>query len=380
MSTSRFELPADRPARWPWVVLLVAAILGAAAGAATVWALNRPVSVTVDGQVRTLPARSTVADLHKAKLLKAAPGALLSVKGEVLRPTGGKPPTVTRNGEPVPSTQRLRQGDRIESIVGASVTERSVTATEAIPVKVENRGSGAVAKVVETGTAGVAEVTRGQVSRIKLSTKVIKTGKPMIVLRSRPTAGDKLVALTFDDGPVVGQTDKILDVLAQKQVKATFFMLGGRVKAQPALARRVKDEGHLVGNHSLGHKNLPKEKPAEIRRQIAGGASAIEQATGVDPVWFRPPYGAMSGKVWAETRTLKLHIAMWDIDTSDWKKPGVPRLVRNAVKHVKPGAVILMHDGGVDRRQTIAALPQIIDKLRAQGYSFVTLEELAAAK
>ncbi len=157
------------------------------------------------------------------------------------------------------------------------MTERSVTATEAIPVKVENRGSGAVAKVVETGTAGVAEVTRGQVSRIKLSTKVIKPGKPMVVLRSRPTAGDKLVALTFDDGPVAGQTDKILDVLAQKQVKATFFMLGGRVKAQPALARRVKDEGHLVGNHSLGHKNLPKEKPAEIRRQIAGGASAIRE-------------------------------------------------------------------------------------------------------
>jgi peptidoglycan/xylan/chitin deacetylase (PgdA/CDA1 family) len=142
----------------------------------------------------------------------------------------------------------------------------------------------------------------------------------------------------------------------------------------------VRDEGQLLGNHTLGHKELTKQTPAEIRRQILGGASAIKSATGVDPVWFRPPFGAVNGKVFQEVRTLKLRVAMWDIDTLDWTRPGVPRIVKNSMNHLKPGAVILMHDGGVDRSQTIAALPQIIDKLRAQGYSFVTLEELAAAK
>jgi peptidoglycan/xylan/chitin deacetylase (PgdA/CDA1 family) len=350
------------------------------AGAATVWALTRPVRVTVDGRAQTLAAGSTISDVQAAKLLTAKPGALLSVKGKVIRPTGGELPTILLNGRVVPTSQRVRQGDQIVSVVGVSVTEKTVTATETVPPPVENQGSGPVMKVVETGTAGVAEVTKGQVSGIKVSSKVVKQGKPMVIARSRPTAGDKLVALTFDDGPWPGQTDKILDILSQKQVKATFFMLGGSVKKSPELARRVKDEGHLIGNHTLGHKELTKQTPAEIRRQILGGASAIKSATGVDPVWFRPPFGAVNSKVFLEMRTLKLRVAMWDIDTRDWTRPGVPRIVRNGVRTVKPGAVILMHDGGVDRSQTVAALPQIIDKLRAQGYSFVTLEELAAAK
>jgi len=202
----------------------------------------------------------------------------------------------------------------------------------------------------------------------------------MVVVHRAATPADKFAALTFDDGPWPGQTDKILDILAQRQVKATFFMLGSRAKSAPVLARRVKDEGHLVGNHTLGHKNLTKEKPAEIRRQITAGAAAIKRGTGVEPVWFRPPYGAVNGKVSQEMRALTLRVAMWDIDTRDWTNPGVPRIVRNAVKPIKPGSVILMHDGGQHREQTVAALPQIIDELRAQGYTLVTLEQLAAAK
>lgn len=379
MSGPHFDLPNERRTRWPWVVALVVVLI-VAGGAAAAWALTRPITLSVDGQAQTLPAGSTVSDIRKANLLKATPGALKSVKGSVIQQTGGKPPTVTRNGEPALAKQRLHNGDRIVSTVGADVTEKSVTATEAIAIVTENRGSGPVATVIETGTPGVAEVTRGEVSHIKVSSKVVKRGTPMVVLLSRPKSGDKLVALTFDDGPYPGQTDKILDVLAAKRVKATFFMLGGRVKANPALARRVADEGHLVANHSLGHKNLPKEKPVEIRRQIKGGASAIKKATGVQPVWFRPPYGAVNGKVWTEMRALKLRVAMWDIDTLDWTKPGVKRIAKNATRRVKPGAVILMHDGGAHREQTVAALPLIIDKLRAQGYTFVTLAELSEAK
>jgi peptidoglycan/xylan/chitin deacetylase (PgdA/CDA1 family) len=361
-------------------VSLLVAILLLGAGAATVWVLNRPIHLIVDGRPQTVPAGSTIADIRAANLLTASPGALLSVKGKVIKPTGGESPSVRRNGALATPTQRVRQGDELVSVIGVNVTERTVTATESVPPAVEDRGSGPVMKVAETGTPGVAEVTKGQVSGDKVSSRVIKQGKPMVIQRSRPTSGDKLVALTFDDGPWPGQTDKILDILAQKRIKATFFMLGGRVKGSPELARRVRDEGHLIGNHTLGHKELTKESPAEIRRQIRAGAEAIKSATGVDPVWFRPPFGAVNAKVFQQMRSLKLRVAMWDIDTLDWTRPGVPRIVNSVVKHAEPGAVILMHDGGEHHEQTVAAVPLIIDKLQAQGYTFVTLEELAAAK
>lgn len=342
--------------------------------------MTRPVHLTVDGQTQTLSPGSTVADIRDARMIKASPGALLSLKGSVIESAGGEPATIKRNGAVVELSQRVSSGDDIVSTSGTDVTEKSITVTETVSVTTRNEGSGPVLKVLDPGVEGVAQVVKGQVSGVKISSKILDPGKPMVVMHSRPTSGDKLVALTFDDGPWPGQTEKILDILAQQQVKATFFMLGSRVKAAPALARRVRDEGHLVAGHSLSHKNLPKEKPAEINRQIAAGTSAIKRATGIDPVWFRPPYGAVNGKVMQQARLLKVRVALWDIDTLDWTKPGVARLVRNAVKPIKPGAVILMHDGGVDRSQTIAALPQIIEKLKAQGYTFVTLEELAATK
>ena len=110
----------------------------------------------------------------------------------------------------------------------------------------------------------------------------------MVVVRRPAAPGDKLVALTFDDGPWPGQTDKILDVLKKQSVHATFFMLGGRARRSPALARRVAAEGHVVGSHSLSHKELTKLKPAAIRKEISAGVSAVAAATGVRPVVVPP--------------------------------------------------------------------------------------------
>jgi peptidoglycan/xylan/chitin deacetylase (PgdA/CDA1 family) len=98
------------------------------------------------------------------------------------------------------------------------------------------------------------------------------------------------------------------------------------------------------------------------------------------PTWFRPPYGAVNGAVWKQVRLSHLRVALWDIDTHDWSRPGVNHIVNTVKKHARSGAIILMHDGGVNRQQTIQALPKIIRELKERGYVFVTLQELASAE
>ncbi len=162
----------------------------------------------------------------------------------------------------------------------------------------------------------------GEKSKAVVSEQVIRPAQDMVIVQSRPNPRDKLVALTFDDGPWPGQTDKILNILKREEVRATFFMLGVRVKLAPELARRVAEEGNQVANHSLGHRLLTTSKPKEIRRQIRGGADTIYEATGVLPTWFRPPYGAINKAVWKQVRTSRMHVALWTVDTRDWSRPG----------------------------------------------------------
>ena len=98
------------------------------------------------------------------------------------------------------------------------------------------------------------------------------------------------------------------------------------------------------------------------------------------PTWFRPPYGAINSAVWKQVRTSRMHVALWDVDTRDWSRPGVKRIVKQRDEHTRNGSILLMHDGGANRKQTIKALPQIIRDLKKRGYTFVTIEELAAAR
>ena len=312
--------------------------------------------------------------------MSAERGALLSVKGSVIRRSGGATGTLQRNGRPASLDQRIFEGDTIVSRRGANRTEKRVTRQETLPISVVQEGSGPVVALRRLGAPGVVELTFGAVSGVEATRSIIATGDDMVVVRRAATPADKLVALTFDDGPWPGQTDKILAILKKEGVRATFFMLGTQVRRSPELVRRVAAEGHTVGSHSLSHKELTKLKPPEIGKEISAGVSAIAAVTGARPVWFRPPYGAINGTVREQARAQKVRVALWEIDTLDWTRPGTQKLYRNAVRSTKPGQIVLMHDGGGDRTQTIAALPLIIDDLRAKGFTFVTLDELAAAK
>jgi len=344
------------------------------------WGIARPLHVTVDGTSHTVAARSTVLDLQTQGLASTERGALLSLQGKVLQAHGGTVGTVTRNGMPIPLDQRLSDGDVIVSSKGANKTEDRVMRLESLPIAIVQEGVGPIVSLRRLGAAGVAEVTVGKTSGVEATRSVIATGDDMIVAHRAAAPTDKLVALTFDDGPWPGQTEKILAILKQENAHATFFMLGSSARKSPDLVRKVAAEGHTVGSHSLSHHELTKLKPAAIRKEISAGAGAIAAATGVMPLWFRPPYGDVNGEVRKQARAVKAKVVLWDIDTLDWTLPGVHMLYRNAVRSTKPGQIVLMHDGGGNRKQTIEALPIIIEDLRSKGYTFVTLDELAAAK
>jgi peptidoglycan/xylan/chitin deacetylase (PgdA/CDA1 family) len=183
----------------------------------------------------------------------------------------------------------------------------------------------------------------------------------------------KVVALTFDDGPSE-YTDRYLDVLREKDVPATFFEIGQEMPGREATMRRILAEGDEIGDHTMNHVEYPGYA------QIAGAAARIKAYTGFQPCLFRPPGGAVNGTVVDTAGSLGLKTITWDVDPRDWSLPGTSEIYSNIVDNAKPGAIILMHDGGGPRDETLAALPEIIDTLRARGYAFATVSALLGDK
>jgi len=188
----------------------------------------------------------------------------------------------------------------------------------------------------------------------------------------------KVVALTFDDGPNPDATPSILDTLREKKVRATFFILGSHAERWPELVRRISHEGHQIGNHGYFHRKLQFKSPFYVSRDIRLGIRAIKRAGAPAPRYFRAPHGFRSpwttpiASSYGE-RTVGWSLGVWDSD-----RPGVDEIVKRTLEGVEPGSIILLHDGDGynpdgDRTQTAAALPQIIDRLKEQGYEFATL-------
>ncbi|MFE2722228.1 polysaccharide deacetylase family protein [Kitasatospora sp. NPDC059327] len=192
-----------------------------------------------------------------------------------------------------------------------------------------------------------------------------------------------LVALTFDDGPHPRYTPQVLDVLARYAAPATFFCIGLHALAHPAVVRRISAEGHALGNHSWSHAYLPDLGPAGLADQLGFTADALTHAAGGGPRpprWLRPPYGGRSPELLHTVAGLGLTTVLWDVDARDWSRPGPEAITERVLSQVRPGSVVLMHDGGGDRSQTVAALPAVITGLRDRGYRVVGLEELLAAR
>jgi chitin deacetylase len=196
-----------------------------------------------------------------------------------------------------------------------------------------------------------------------------------IINHAKLTKGEKVIALTFDDGPWAESTAQILDILKKNNIKATFFVVGQMLKTYPELGKRIAFEGHVLGNHTWHHW-YHYFNPQAAAFEIDNTSNLIYQTTGVKTTLFRPPGGIMHNGVADYARNKKYAIVMWSADSVDYSRPGVPRLIRNVTKQSKPGGIVLMHDGGGNRSDTVEALPQIISHFRKQGYRFVTIPEL----
>jgi peptidoglycan/xylan/chitin deacetylase (PgdA/CDA1 family) len=182
---------------------------------------------------------------------------------------------------------------------------------------------------------------------------------------THPVAGSKVVYFTFDDGPDPAWTPQILDILARNDAKATFFELGQMADRHPELHDAVLAAGHAIGSHSYSHPQLTKVSAAKRHREITGGPQSK---------CFRPPYGAENAQVKADIKAAGMRPVLWDVDSLDWTKPGPGAIVANVLKTVHPGSVVLMHDAGGNRSQTVTALERLLPILAAKGYTFAALD------
>jgi peptidoglycan/xylan/chitin deacetylase (PgdA/CDA1 family) len=184
--------------------------------------------------------------------------------------------------------------------------------------------------------------------------------------------GSHVIALTIDDGPSPVYTPQVLRLLERYQVTASFSMVGVHVAAYPALARAVAEAGHLIVNHTWMHLNLSVLPAAGIRDEMARTTGAIYQATGRTPAFFRAPYGDWSPGIMRQCADLAMAPLGWSVYPRDWSMPGVTEIVSNIEHNTRSGSIILEHDGGGNRSQTVAALGIVLPRLLAAGYRFAT--------
>ncbi|SCG70930.1 bifunctional polysaccharide deacetylase/glycosyltransferase family 2 protein [Micromonospora halophytica] len=208
---------------------------------------------------------------------------------------------------------------------------------------------------------------------------VLRLDQPEPVSRRMP---DRTVALTFDDGPDPEWTPQVLDVLRRHRAHATFFVVGSRVNDHPELVRRILDEGHELGSHTYTHADLGTVSPWRAELELSLTRKAVAAATGREVTLLRAPYSSTTGTLNAALYDALRraagtgHVAVLaDLDAKDWQRPGVPAIVRAATPQPGRGAVVLMHDGGGDRSQTVAALDQLLTRLSAQDYRFTGISE-----
>jgi peptidoglycan/xylan/chitin deacetylase (PgdA/CDA1 family) len=184
----------------------------------------------------------------------------------------------------------------------------------------------------------------------------------------------KAVALTFDDGPW-SDTPQFLDVLEREHAVATFFQIGRQLSSYGAVDDRMLADGDVIGDHTWDHAGVAGAG-AFAQSEIERDAAAIKARTGFTPCLFRAPYGATSPALIALARRLGFTTVQWDVDPSDWRMPGTAAIEQRVIGAVRPGSIVIQHDGGGNRTQTLAALPHEIEKLRADGYRFVTVPQL----
>ncbi len=180
----------------------------------------------------------------------------------------------------------------------------------------------------------------------------------------------KKIALTFDDGPDAEYTPQLLDGLAERGVKVTFFVIGKQAEEQPELMERIVKEGHLIGNHTYNHVDIRNMTESAAIKEIEKANEVIEKFTGEEPSFLRPPFGSGSNKLEKEMEMIQV---LWTIDTMDWACKNEAKICNTVYKEIEENSIILMHD---EYPATVRAALSIIDQLQKEGYEFVTVDEI----
>jgi peptidoglycan-N-acetylglucosamine deacetylase len=229
-----------------------------------------------------------------------------------------------------------------------------------------------------SGVQGAAGGTGGAGANASLAANELETNRRILGYTSYIAVGTprrREVALTFDDGPGP-YTPRVLAVLRRFHVKATFFEIGRNVHAYPRFTAQLARAGMVIGDHTEEHPPMAELGASAQASEMDEAARAIHAAGAPRPLLFRPPYGSFDQTTLQLLRERDMVMVLWSVDTSDYERPGVRQIIYTAISGARPGAIILFHDGGGDRSQTVAALPRIIERLYQRGYRFVTVPEL----
>lgn len=350
------------------------------------WMGSKPVEVTLNGdQVTISGAERSVGGLLDNNVVSVTPGNYVAVDGSTIRQGEGTRCTAKVNGNDTDDMgMHLNGGDKIEISNGTDITEPYTDSEpQTLPHKTELKGVGAVHPYSNNAQDGEQVTRTGKESGI---TATVTTKEPIdniVQYYNVNSNGDKVIALTFDDGPWDKQTDEILDILEQNDAKATFFTVGQCISGHEKELQRAANMGCEIGTHTWDHAegsgegvSLIKMSTDERKQEVQKGLEAIKNATGQEAsTIFRCPGGNFDTSVATDLEGIVTAEIGWNVDTTDWKKPGAD-VIAQRIQSASPGNIILMHDGGGDRSQTIEGLRQALPKLKEQGYNFITVQEL----
>ena len=354
------------------------------------------VTITLNGEEARVAAGSTVQEIFEAEKPDVAAGNLLSVSGNVLGEGEGEPYVAVLDGAELTTqdaqTAVVEEGASLTFSDGTDLTENFTvetvaTSTPKLVRKVQEGTTdpsymvqeGVIQYVYQWGKAGSKEVRTGTISGETVDGNVVEGQDCIIMCQDiHPDNDEKLVALTFDDGPT-SYTERYMDIFDRYGIKATFNLIGEQVEECADVVKLNCESGNQICSHTWNHPDLTTIDQEQTLTQLNDTYDVIKRVGGYDTSTIRPPYGDIDINVWLKSGGRTTLSVFWTHDSEDWKLPGVDAIVANCTGRMAPGSVILLHDGGGNRDQNLEALPRIIEAWQDAGYRFVTVSELMAS-
>lgn len=378
-----------RKKSWPRIVAAVAIVL--AVGFGGYFGINHllyagPITATVNGETMTLEGdERSVEGLLDHNIVSVTPGNYIAVDNSVMREGEGTRATALINETEISDLKtHINEGDQVVVSNGTDVME-AYTDSEptVIPAGYSKVGAWGALHVFLPGQDGEVVTRTGSESGKTVDQTTKEKIDERLVYYNANSNGEKVVALTFDDGPWGTTTDQILDILKENGAKATFYTIGQQIPEHADQIKRMAADGHEIATHTWDHADgsgkgvsLDLMSTDERKQEVEKGLAIIKETTGKDAsIYFRAPGGNFGEATANDLKSLVDGEIGWNIDTEDWRRPGA-EVIAARIKSVQPGGIILMHDGGGDRSQTVAGLREGLAYLKSQGYKFVTISEL----